>query len=350
MRPSKQPPTAEVSDFMSHYSISPRLGRPRERFLTWLARLQPSFQQASDAIQLSETITAKDVRLTLFYLEGLIKLYVRRYPELTSIYARVKALEDALGALGGAATLTQSVKTLDVPSGCVVWCEQQEAAMAQRVVEQLVGDWLPDADGRLPLFEELIGTLTKLEFEGYRSDRKTVIDEIRRRLAKLENSSLDMFELQGNRGLHELRRQLRWVPIYCVALDGLVVTDPTSHPIKAYAEFLDSEVAKSSYARLPEPTLEDKPVAISASLFLANTYFISELGRLKDSGEMLEGVEHALLGSGMARTSIDAHQRALELLRRSPEEQYSVHLLAENLYKELRKKRFFKRLRAEFKR
>ncbi len=350
MRPSKQPPTTEVLNFMSHYEISPRLGRPRERFLTWLARLQPSFQQASDAMHSLEVITASDVRLTLFYLEGLIKLYVRRYPELTSIYARVKALEDVLGALGGAAALTQSVRKLDVSGACVVWCEQQEAAMAQRVAEQLIGDWLPDTEGRLPLFQELVATLKKLDFEGYRSDRKTVIDEIRRRLAKLEKSSLDMFELQGNRGLHELRRQLRWVPIYCVALDGLVVTDATYHPIKAYADFLDSEIANSSYARLPEPTLEDKPIAISASLFIANTHFISELGRLKDSGETLEGLEHALLGSGMARTSIDAHQRALELLRRSPEEQYAVHLLAENLYKELRKKRFLKHLRADFKR
>src|SRR5690606_25613405 len=179
------------------------------------------------------------------------------------------------------------------------WCEQQQVTMRDRVAALLSKDWLPNDEARVPLFADLLGTLSRLEFEGYRKDRKTVIGEIRRRLRKLEDTSLDMFELQGNRGLHELRRQLRWIPIYCVALDGLIQTDATYHPIKSYVELVDSDIAKSPYARLPEPTREDKPVLVSLSLFLANTHFISELGRLKDSGEMVEGVEHALLGSGV---------------------------------------------------
>lgn len=349
MKLSKQSPSDEVIAFLSHYDFGERLGRPRERFVTWLARLQSAFT-GTDAASLAEALHAGDVRLQVFYLEGLLKLYVGRYPELGSVFERVKALEDAMGMLGAAHQLTELVAKLPVPTETVTWCERQQVTMRERLVEQLTKDWLPDADGKVPLFAELLATLAGLEFDGYRKDRKMLIAEIRRRLGKLEDTSLDMFELQGNRGLHELRRQLRWIPIYCVALDGLIQTDPSNHPIKSYAELLHSEIAKSPYARLPEPTREDKPITISFSLFLANTHFISELGRLKDSGEMVEGVEHALLGSGMTRASIDAHNEALRLLRRSPEEQYAIHVLAENLYKELRKKRFFKRLRADFKR
>jgi hypothetical protein len=286
----------------------------------------------------------------LFYLEGVLKLYVNRYPELTASYHRVKEFEDALGAVGAAQSLTQAVKAHNAPSECVTWCEQQQFTMRQRVGEVLQQGWLADGQGQVPLFAEIVGVVRSLDFDGYRKDRKVLIAEIRRRLAKLDESSLDMFELQGNRGLHELRRQLRWIPIYCVALDGLVVTDPESHPVKSYAQLLNSEIAHSPYARLPEPTREDKPIVISRSLFLANTYFISELGRLKDSGELVEGFGHALLGSGVTRTSLDATQSAFKLLRRTPEEQYAVHLLAEKLYTELRKKRFFKRLRWDFKR
>ncbi len=350
MKPSKQPPSDEVAAFLSHYGVGERLGRPRERIVTWLARLQPAFGVGGDATALADELHAKDVRLTVFYLEGLLKLYVARYPELESVYQRVKALEDALGGLGAARSLTELIKTLSGSEATVAWCEIQEATMRGRTVELLVKDWMPDAQGKVPLFAELLATLCALDFERYRRDQKTLISEIRRRLAKLEDTSLDMFELQGNRGLHELRRQLRWIPIYCVALDGMIVTDASCHPIKAYAELLSSEIAKSPYATLPEPTREDKPVSISLSMYLANTHFISELGRLKDAGETVEGVQHALLGSGAVRTSIDAHNEALRLLKRSPEEQYAVHLLAENLYKELRKKRFLKRLRADFKR
>lgn len=349
MKASKQPPSDEVTAILSHYGVSERLGRPRERFATWVAKLQPAFV-GTDAAALADALHAGDVRLTVFYLEGLLKLYVGRYPELGDHFARVKALEDAMGGMGAALALTELIKTLAVPEVTVAWCEQQQVTMRNRVAELLAKDWLPNEEAKVPLFADLLGTLSRLEFEGYRKDRKTVIGEIQRRLRKLEDTSLDMFELQGNRGLHELRRQLRWIPIYCVALDGLIQTDATYHPIKSYVELVDSDIAKSPYARLPEPTREDKPVLVSLSLFLANTHFISELGRLKDSGEMVEGVEHALLGSGVASTSVDAHREALRLLRRSPEEQYAVHLLAENLYKELRKKRFFKHLRVDLKR
>lgn len=349
MKPSKQPPSDEVLAFMSFYAVPERLGRPRERILTWLARLQPLFQGA-DAAAVADGLCAKDARLTLFYLEGLLKLYVQRYPELTPHFEKVKALEDVLGSLAAAASFAQWVKGVAVPESCVAWCEQQQVAMREHVVDTLGDGWLPDAQGRLPMFGDLLTTLTALEFDGYRKDRKAMINEIRRRLAKLADSSLDMYQLQGNRGLHELRRQLRWIPIYCVALDGLVVTDATRHPIKSYAELISSDIAKSPYARLPEPTREDKPIAISFSLFLANTHFISELGRLKDSGEILESVEHALLGSGVVRTSVDAHKKGLELIKRTPEEQYAVHVLAENLYKEVRKKRLLERLRADFRR
>lgn len=349
MKSSKQPPSDEVVTFLSHYGVGQRLGRPRERIVTWLARLQPAFV-GGDASALADELHAKDVRLTVFYLEGLLKLYTSRYPELSSTYDRVKALEDALGGMSAARSLTELVKKLGLPEATASWCQMQAETMRDRTAELLSKDWLPNGEGKIPLFVELLRTLTALDFEGYRRDRKTVISEIRRRLAKLEETSLDMFELQGDRGLHELRRQLRWIPIYCVALDGLIVTDSASHPIKAYAELLSSDIAKSPYARLPDPVREDNPVAISLSLFLANTHFIAELGRLKDAGEVVEGVEHALLGSGVMRTSVDAHKEALRVLQRSPEEQYAVHLLAEKLYKELRKRRFFKRLRADFKR
>jgi hypothetical protein len=351
MRPSKQPPSAQVSEFMSHYGIESRLGRPRERILTWMARLQPVLQPWWDVVALTEEVLSKNLRATLFYLEGILKLYVRRYPELEPLYRRVKSLEDVLGGYDAAQALVQTLSKLDVSYDCTAWAEQQRALMRQRITDELSqGGWVVDGVGRVPLFGELITALTQLDFEGYRKDRKTLIREIRRRLSLLDKTSMDMFELQGNRGLHELRRQLRWVPIYCVALDGLIVIDPTFHPIKEYAQFLDAEVAKSPYARLPEPTFEDEPVRISSSLFLANTHFIAELGDLKDSGETVEGVEHALLGSGVVRASVDAHREALRLLGRSPEEQFAIHVLAEKLYKELRKKRFIRHLRADFKR
>jgi len=150
--------------------------------------------------------------------------------------------------------------------------------------------------------------------------------------------------------MHELRRQLRWLPICAVSLDGLVITNARHNPIEEYRALLTSEVARSPYARLPEPLREDRPIEISRSLFLAATLFISQLGELKDAAEDLQGVQHALLGGGVASSSRAALAQALSALGRTPEQQQELHARAERLYRGLRRNRYFQRLRSDFKR
>jgi hypothetical protein len=217
------------------------------------------------------------------------------------------------------------------------------------LIEQLKAHWLPLPDGTIPVFRAICTTLVALDFEGYTQDRRSLIREIRSWLQKVADTPLDMYVLQGNHGLHELRRQLRWLPILAVSLDGLVVTSAKRNPIKEYRALLTSEVADSPYARLPEPMREDKPIKISRSLFLAAIDLISRLGELKDAAEEVQGLEHALIGGGVARTSRAARVRALSLLGRTPEQELESHVRAERLYRGLRRNRFFKLLRSDFK-
>jgi hypothetical protein len=69
-------------------------------------------------------------------------------------------------------------------------------------------------------FRSTCETLVGLDFEGYTRDRRRLIKELRRCLKKVASTPLDMYVLHGNHGLHELRRQLRWLPICAVSLEG----------------------------------------------------------------------------------------------------------------------------------
>jgi hypothetical protein len=348
---SKAPPSAEVLAFMDRYGITRRLGRPRERVLTWLARVSVGFPPIEDPAELADTLLGQGLRSTLFYLEGILRLYRRAYDQaLDEPYRRVKALEDGLGELEAAVHLAELAHRLSLAEPALHWCQTRVDWARSEVAEQLRAAWLPLPDGTIPLFRSTCETLVGLDFEGYTRDRRSLVKELRRWLKKLAGTPLDMYVLQGNHGMHELRRQLRWLPICAVSLDGLVTTSEEHNPVEEYRALLTSEVAKSPFARLPEPIREDKPLEISRSLFLAATLLISRLGELKDEGEDLEGVQHALIGGGFARSSRAALAQALTVLGRTPEQQLEAHARAEGLYRGLRRNRFFQRLRSDFKR
>jgi len=347
----KAPPAADVLAFMQQYGIAQRLKRPRERVLTWLARVSAGFPQLEDPAALGAALLRRDLRSTLFYLEGILRLYRRRYEQaLDAPYQRVKALEDGLGQLGAAVHLAELARRLGLAEPALHWCDTQVDAARSELSAELQAAWLPQADGTIPLFRSICEALAALDFEGYARDRRSLIKELRRWLKTLADTPLDMYVLQGNHGLHELRRQLRWFPIYAVSLDGLVVASDRHNPIEEYRSLLTSEVAESPFARLPEPLREDKPIEISRSLFLAATQFISQLGELKDAAEDLAGIEHALIGGGVARSSRAAQAQALEALGRSPEQQQDLHVRAERLYRGLRRNRYFQHLRSDLKR
>jgi len=349
-RGRKAPPAGEVLAFMQQYGIAERLKRPRERVLTWLARVSAGFPELDDAAALGDVLLRQDLRSALFHLEGILRLYRRRYLALEPAYQRVKALEDALGQLGGAVHLLELAQHLALAEPAQHWCGTQVAAARADLAEQLRAEWLPQADGTIPLLRSTSAALAALDFEGYARDRRSLIKELRRWLKTLAGTPLDMYVLQGNHGLHELRRQLRWLPICAVSLDGLVITSDRHNPIEEYRALLTSEVADSPFARLPEPLREDEPIEISRSLFLAATQFISQLGELKDAGEDLAGVEHALIGGGVARSSRAAQAQALAVLGRTPEQQQDLHVRAERLYRGLRRNRYFQHLRADLER
>jgi hypothetical protein len=349
-RGAKAPPAAEVAAFMDRYGITRRLGRPRERVLTWLARLSPGLAGFAEPLALADAALRQDLRSTLFYLEGILKLYRRDYDHaLEGPYQAAKSLEDALGTWGAGLHLVEIVRRVASPEPALHWSETQAQLARSAVVEQLSQHWLPLPDGTIPIFRVLCDALVALDFEGYGKDRRSLMQAIRSWLKRVADTPLDMYVLQGNHGLHELRRQLRWLPIFAVSLDGLVVTSDKHHPVKEYRALLTSEVAQSPYARLPEPIREDKPIKISRSLFLAAIDMIAQLGDLKDIAEDVQGLEHALIGGGVARTSRAAREQALSLLGRTPQQQMESQIRAERLYRGLRRHRFFKHVRSEFK-
>jgi hypothetical protein len=172
-----------------------------------------------------------------------------------------------------------------------------------------------------------------------------VREELARRLEKIPATTYDMNDLQG--GLHELRRHLRWFPIFAESLNGLVQLDVRQNPVKAYEHFLTTPLATSKYMDLPSDAREANAFQVPKSLYAALMQVTLDLGALKDAGEPIERLMHGYVEAGLARDLVDAHRMVAQLV--GGESQVSeIHAQATRVYAEMQKNRLVERIAAVF--
>lgn len=86
------------------------------------------------------------------------------------------------------------------------------------------------------------------------------------------------------KGLHELRRKLRWISLYIQNANGLIQLKPSLHPEKKFADYLTPETLSSPFMKLPENKSISTPVHIRTETYAAFSSIIAEIGALKDQG------------------------------------------------------------------
>jgi hypothetical protein len=346
------PPTEAVSALADQYGVSERMGRPRERILGWAAKIQDGLVGVDKPGELLDQVMGNNLRLQVFYLEGILKMYRKRYPdELKPFHARVKKLEDVMGYYSATMDHSEMAEEKGLPQKFKDHFKHKEVEARQMMLDLLENEgWLPGGEEKnhIPFMQELVDTLDSIPWDDYEADKAFVKDEIGDEIKDLQKAPLNMDELQGDFGLHELRRQLRWIPIYATSLDGLVVHSPKENPVAFYEPLLRSEVANSKYAKLPEPTRETDPIVVPTSLYLANTKYITDVGSLKDRGEAIEAVEHALIEMGEHTSHKKARKEAMEILGLPKDANDQIHEEAHAFYDEMKDNDFFKAMRRSF--
>lgn len=322
------------------------VGRAFERFLMHAGRLQSELEQNATKM-LDDPKVAEGVRKHLFMLEGLVRLYQGRGPDkkMDKALERIKELEDAIGAFGYACDMRAAAAgAAGVPAAATT---ELEAAVddARAKLAALVDQWRPGKGERSERVDELVDTFAKIDFGSAKDDLKFVRRALADMCRKIANKDLDMGDLEG--GVHELRRQLRWLPISLIALEGLVTLDTESKgPTAAFEKLKQDPVAQSPFARLPVTEGDNAHIEIPWTLFLALSKAIGDLGKIKDVGQQVEGLAHALHASGMKPTEA---LRAAERAFGKPGGAHGVHSQAEAIYVELKDSGLLEALAKAFK-
>lgn len=323
--------------------------RPAERGLLLLSALDRYLVANPGSRGTADRDRQVELRGLLFKLEAWLRLYRSSIGKpFEKSLETVKELEDQLGAVllwGEMRHLVDGKKSTPATAhldGMVA----KETKTLDAIVEE---DWTPDAAKRkkIPALDKLAGRILDADFGSDEDDTAWLRKRMTKHVDGILEEEWDFTDLQG--GIHEIRRQLRWIPLYFQSLGGAVQLDDASNPVPALKALLKTADAKSPFIRMESPAREKDPIVVSKSLVIANSRLIDALGAVKDDGEHV-----TFLAEIMEKTKMAKGDDALALARKTLGGRYAkvpadgdVSAEADRVWGEFEKQGVLKALRTE---
>lgn len=251
-------------------------------FLLYSKQLQGLLTSAAKQENPALWLFRNDARTCFFMLEALTRLHQKAFDEKVFVKwnNRFKKLEDLLGEVDKYDALEKELKANKKVSPEVlkyfsVHANKYITRCNQRLREK---DWFED---KLQKFDKGIRKLNI----GY--DRKYVdglmfaisheIDEILYFALKY-NYTFTKIEEQ----VHELRRKLRWLSIYATCLQGLIQLKASPRKRKYHVNYFTKETINSPFNKIAQRPGRTIIEEFDKNSFLALSWLITELGKLKD--------------------------------------------------------------------
>lgn len=228
-----------------------------------------------------------NARTPAFMVEGLAKLYSGLHDRkaFEKIGEDFKLIEDAIGAIDYYDSFAKDF-AIDkkVPAAVTKYVLAKASEKVCRFNEVLKEKgWLGAKADRLAKIRKKLRSVDWMK-------PKAEVAAIEK-FYKLNIIKIDAFWTANKGGftdveaqVHELRRKLRWLSIYPQALRGCIQlkASPTTDP--KLKKYLTPEIVNSPYNKLPEPEANKHQLLLSQDYFLALSWLIAELGKLKDEG------------------------------------------------------------------
>lgn len=326
----------------------------RARFQRSIEALKGPCSSSTDPEKVVDALSKS--RPVTFALEGVLKIYRKKYPVFGPFRLTLKRLEDRLGWYLDAVDhlkLAQGPLKMsreEFPNAYAVMEADLKRTRADLVNVLKADGWVPDPaePNKVPILQLLESALTHTKWHTLEEDHeyvaKFIADHIQK---KLIEGDYDMEDLED--GLHKERRELRWLLIY-MQETGIVLDDREINP--KWRKVLFSEDANGPYSKMPY--LESQPyhLFVARAMYLEPTQAVRLLGDAKDVGEaeqlwLVRALSHnaeGVAGQGDIRDLRDAEAKAIELAKLLPNyrpslatgEQVNRHVFFSTLLPDLR--------------
>ncbi|MCM2277901.1 MAG: hypothetical protein NDJ89_07470 [Oligoflexia bacterium] len=281
------------------------LPSPAERFLEPLRRVEATLRSQDDPASAPDRLTASDIRSQLFRLEVLFNIYSRHYGnEFERNRRLIKEFEDAVGAYAYSREMIDFAHQRGASPAKLEELRRRQREASHRFSGFLSSrEWLTPG---LPAIERLKRDLQDARWMSYEEDRAMVLNEIARDFQKINDTAWDMNQLE--RGIHDLRKELRWFPYEVKALGGLIqVSDAMSCTLRGPR---GSARIEGKYGAPLATGNEPSPCAIPACVYNGVAKLVSDLGNIKDEGQGGEAIDG---GHGDRQLYAEAHRLYKEM-------------------------------------
>ncbi len=257
------------------------------RFNFYLDQIEKLLEGASVAVNPALWLYTNGARTPLFMLEGLAKLYggLHNKNRFEKLELQFKLLEDGLGAIDYYdAFAKEFTKDKATPVEIAKFLESKAAENAARLNELLLKKkWIGENANRLGRIRR---KLSGASWVDEKAEMKLIENFYRASIAKIgafaktyKNGFTNLEEQ-----VHELRRKLRWLSIYPQALQGCIQLTEKSAEDGGLAKYLTPEIVNSPFNKMPAAGTNTTLLMFEKDYFLALSWMIAELGKLKDQG------------------------------------------------------------------
>jgi hypothetical protein len=287
----------------------------QKRFTHFLAQAQELLTKAAKQKNPALWLYRNNLRTPLFMLEGLCRLYATVHNEkrFSKLKAQFKTLEDMLGAVDYYAAFAEEfAANKKIPPLVLKYVKAQmnsKLAALNDILEDK--DWLDTNNKRIT---KITNKLQDVNWLDSLADTNAVKAHYIDQSAKIAGFVNDInFHFDNmEEDVHELRRKLRWLSIYPQALCGSIQLADSKPKAKHLAKYLTKEILSSPYNVMPAATGNDYILQFEKDYFMALSWTIAELGKLKDNGLRIHLLIEALkAASGM--NEADAYKKAHQL-------------------------------------
>jgi hypothetical protein len=253
------------------------------RFSPWFSIIEKDLGKTESASRAAGYLLRGSSRIAAFNLQALGKIYNDNDGKFKDLRKDFKNLEDAIGEYNKWANILLEAEKRQKNKSTIKALKKKTAKAKKELQNLLLEDgWLKG--NKLKFYSDFV---EDFDFGSYEEDKNFVINHFDDSLTKLSQTEFEMTVLEEGNGVHELRRELRWIAIKARVLGGLFQfkDDANSCPIQDFKNLVNKPVAVSKYAKLPTSELEINPCKISQCLFLGLVEKVNQIGDLKDQIE-----------------------------------------------------------------
>lgn len=263
-------------------------------FLFYSKQLQTLLAKASQQKNPTLWLFKNNVRTSLFMLEALTRLHSKAFDEklFNKWNNRFKKLEDIFGEIEQYHILESQLKQTkkvnkEILKYFTVNVNNYVVKCNQRLQEKAWLDYkLKAFDYKLSEFDinynqEYLNELTY----SIKNEIKDILN-----FAKKSNYHFTKMETQ----VHELRRKLRWLSMYSIALNGLIQLKKSDKKTKFKINYFTKEILNLPFNKLPHKPRNMAVIEFDHDSFFALSWVINELGKLKDNSIKIQKLTDAI--------------------------------------------------------